>query len=217
MGVGFGNGRGEDVAGFENIAGEDLAVIGRDVGSHGVGQQVGDLCFVGMPTTHSTPSIFASFFGCALGVAAGDENASRRVFAAKHGDMVDRASSSAVAVTVQVFRMTTSAASRGPRAASPRPAELRFESAPSACVARQPKFCRRSGDRPFLYSGRGGIGAKAARVGNSGGGRTVDLRASQPEPKHIGGSRLTCDHGCRLWPEPAQSRKNRHRQRYAKL
>jgi hypothetical protein len=55
--------------------------------------------------------------------------------------MAARASWSAEAVTVQVFNTTTSALEAPDARSSPRSSNWRSMAAPSAWVARQPKFC----------------------------------------------------------------------------
>src|SRR5580704_18046049 len=55
--------------------------------------------------------------------------------------MACRASSSAAEVTVQVLRTTRSAAARSAAGSKPLPASSDSSAAPSACVARHPKFC----------------------------------------------------------------------------
>src|ERR1022692_2090686 len=54
--------------------------------------------------------------------------------------MVCRTSSSAAEVTVQVFNTTRSAPLRAPATSSPLAASCDSRAAPSACVARHPKF-----------------------------------------------------------------------------
>src|SRR5579859_5532273 len=55
-----------------------------------------------------------------------------------------RASASAAAVTVQVLSTTSSASVAELTASKPRWARLRSMAAPSACVARHPKFCTKN-------------------------------------------------------------------------
>src|SRR5690349_10806028 len=55
-----------------------------------------------------------------------------------------RASASAAAVTVQVLSTTQSASLADIAACRPRCARLRSMEAPSACVARHPKFCTKN-------------------------------------------------------------------------
>ena len=48
--------------------------------------QVGDLGLVRVATTHSTPGMDGQFFGRALGVAAGDQDARRGILAMHPAD-----------------------------------------------------------------------------------------------------------------------------------
>ena len=83
------------------------------------------------------------FLGSALGVAAGDQNAAPADGRDGVCRTVWRTSSSAVAVTVQVFSTTKSASCRSAVDARPFAASPASIAAPSACEARHPKFLTR--------------------------------------------------------------------------
>ena len=85
-GIGFERRRGEDVAGLEDIAGEDLAVVRKVTRFPGIGDQLGNLCLMGI-TNHPFDAVhLREFIGRALGVAAGYENAGGGIFAADTAD-----------------------------------------------------------------------------------------------------------------------------------